>query len=127
LATIELQSAMTKAQSMVELRAHEQKILSALEKLGGKATVEQLVVDCKFPDAAVMRAALTLQEKNLIKVHAEQQCQIKLTAEGELHAKNGLPERRLIKSVAALGGSADLSKATEGAGLEQRFVQIALS
>jgi phenylalanyl-tRNA synthetase alpha chain len=112
---------------MVELRAHEQKILAALDKLGGKATVEQLVVDCKFPDAAVMRAALTLQEKNLIKVHAEQQSQIKLTAEGELHARNGLPERRLIKTVAALGGSADLSKATKKTGLEPQFIQIALS
>jgi phenylalanyl-tRNA synthetase alpha chain len=113
--------------SMVELRAHEQKVLSALEKLGGKATVEQLVTDYSFPDAAVMRAALTLQEKSLIKVHAEQQTQIKLTAEGELHAKNGLPERRLIKTVAALGGSADLNKAAEKAGLGLQFVQIALS
>jgi phenylalanyl-tRNA synthetase alpha chain len=112
---------------MVELRVHEQKILSALEKLGGKATVEQLVADCRFPDATVMRAALTLQEKNLLKIHAEQQSQIKLTAEGELHAKNGLPERRLIKTVAALGGSADLNKAAEKAGLEPQFVQIALS
>ena len=127
LATIELQSAITKAQSMVELRAHEQKILSALEKLDGKATVEQLIVDCCFPDAAVMRAALTLQEKKLIKVHAEQQTQIKLTAEGEFHAKNGLPERRLIKTVAALGGSADLDKAAEKACLEKQFIQIALS
>jgi len=112
---------------MVELRTQEQKILSALEKLGGKATAEQLIVDCNFPDATVMRAALTLQEKNLIKVHAEQQSQIKLTAEGELHAKKGLPERRLIKTVAALGGSADLTKAAEKAGLEPQFVQIALS
>ena len=112
---------------MVELRRQEQKILSALEKLGGKATAEQLIVDCKFPDAAVMRVTLTLQEKNLIKVHAEQQSLIKLTAEGELHAKNGLPKRRLIKTVAALGGSVDLNKAAEKAGLEPRFVQIALS
>jgi len=112
---------------MVELRAHEQQILSALEKLGGKATAEQLIVDCKFPDAAVMRAALTLQEKKLIKVHAKQQSQIKLTEEGELHAKNGLPERKLIKTVAALGGSADLNKAAEKASLEPQFIQIALS
>jgi phenylalanyl-tRNA synthetase alpha chain len=111
---------------MVELRAHEQQILSALEKLGGKATAEQLIVDCKFPDATVMRAALTLQEKNLVKVHAEQQSQVKLTAEGELHAKNGLPERKLIKTLAALGGSADLNKAAEKASLEPQFIQIAL-
>lgn len=111
---------------MVELRTHEQKILSALEKLGGKATVEQLIVDCGFPDAAVMRAALVLQEKKLIKVYAEEQIIIKLNAEGKLHAKNGLPERRLLNAVIALGGKATLDKAAEKAGLKAQFVQIAL-
>jgi phenylalanyl-tRNA synthetase alpha chain len=111
----------------MDLRAHELKILSTLEKLSGKASVEQLITACNLPDAAVMRTALTLQEKNLIAVHAEQQDLIKLTAEGELHAKNGLPERRLIKTVAALGGSADLIKSAEKASLEPQFVQIALS
>jgi phenylalanyl-tRNA synthetase alpha chain len=111
----------------MDLRAHELKILSTLEKLSGKASVEQLITTCKITDAAVMRTALTLQEKNLIAVYAEQQSLIKLTAEGELHAKKGLPERRLIKAVAALGGSADLTKAAEKASLEPQFVQIALS
>jgi phenylalanyl-tRNA synthetase alpha chain len=112
---------------MVELRAHEQRILSALEKLGGTASVEELITESGFPDATVMRAALVLQEKSLITIHAEQQIQIKLTAEGELHARNGLPERRIIKTVAALGGSAYLNRAVEKARLEPQFVQIALS
>jgi phenylalanyl-tRNA synthetase alpha chain len=112
---------------MTELRVQEQKILSALEKLGGKASVEQLITECELPDAAVMRAALTLQEKQLIMVHAEPQTQIKLMPEGELHAKNGLPERRLLKAVAALGGSADLNQAAEKARLQPQFIQIALS
>jgi phenylalanyl-tRNA synthetase alpha chain len=111
----------------MDLRASELKILSTIEKLSGKASVEQLITACKLPDAAVMRIALTLQEKNLIAVHAEQQDLIKLTNEGELHAKNGLPERRLIKTVAALGGSTDLNKAAEKASLEPQFTQIALS
>ncbi len=64
---------------MVELRHHEQKIITALQKLGGKAAVEQLIAECGFPDATVMRAALTLQEKDLVKISAEQQTQIKLT------------------------------------------------
>jgi phenylalanyl-tRNA synthetase alpha chain len=111
---------------MVDLRAHELKILSALAKLNGKASVEQLTTDAKLSDAAVMRAALTMQEKNLVKIYAEPQVVIKLTSEGEMHAENGLPERRLIKSVAALGGEAELDKAAEKAGLEAQFVQIAL-
>lgn len=112
--------------SMIELREQEQKILYALEKLGGAASMEQLITEFGFTDATVMRTALTLQEKSLIKIYAEQQIQVKLTSEGELHAKNGLPERRLIKAVVALGGTADLNEAIEKAKLEKQFTQIAL-
>ncbi len=112
---------------MADLRPLEQKILSALNSSkGGKATVEQLIAECKLPDASVMRAALTLQEKNLISVHAEQQTQVKLTREGEQDAAKGLPERRLIKALAALGGSASLKETAEKARLEPEFIQIAL-
>ena len=111
---------------MVELRAQEQQLLTALESLGGSASVEQLVDACKFPDTAVMRTGLTLQEKNFVKIHAQYQSVIKLTAEGEAYAKNGLPERNLIRAVEALGGSADLQTAAKQAGLESQFVQIAL-
>ncbi len=111
---------------MVELRTQEQRLLSALESLGGKASVEQLIDACGFPDTAVMRTGLTLQEKNLITIHAEYQNVIKLTAESEAYAKNGLPERKLIHAVAQLGGAADLKKAAQQAGFEPQFVQIAL-
>jgi phenylalanyl-tRNA synthetase alpha chain len=111
---------------MVELRAQEQRILAALEKLKGKASVEQLMSETKLTDVAVMRAALTLQEKNLVNIHAEMQTVIKLTSEGETHAKNGLPERRLSNAVVTLGGKAPLEKAAEKAGLENQFIQIAL-
>ena len=111
---------------MVELRTQEQRLLSALESLGGKASVEQLIDACGFPDTAVMRTALTLQEKNCITIHAEYQSVIKLTAEGEQYAKNGLPERKLILTVTALGGSADLQKTAKQAGIKPQFVQIAL-
>ncbi|MGD0643500.1 MAG: phenylalanine--tRNA ligase subunit alpha [Candidatus Bathyarchaeia archaeon] len=111
---------------MVELRVHEQEILCALEKLGGKASVEQLIDSASFTDSAVMRTALTLQEKNFVTIYAEYRSVIKLTAEGEQYAKNGLPERKLILTVAQLGGVADLQKATKQAGIEPQFVQIAL-
>ena len=73
-----------------------------------------------------MRTALTLQEKNLIAIHAELQNVIKLTPEGEAYAKSGLPERRLIQAVAQLGGAADLKAAAKQADIAQEFVQIAL-
>ncbi len=111
---------------MVNLRAHELKVLSVLQQLGGKASVEQLISEAKLSDAAVMRTALTLQEKSLVKIHAEPQVIIKLGAEGEVHAENGLPERRLVKVLAALSGEADLDKAIAEAGLDLKFKQIAL-
>jgi len=111
---------------MVNLRAQELKILSALEQLGGKASVEQLISEAEFSEAAVMRTALTLQEKKLAKIHAKPQVIVKLGVEGEAHAENGLPERRLVKALATLRGEATFDKACAEAGLDSKFKQIAL-
>ena len=111
---------------MVELRAQEHKILATLEKLKGKASVEELMCESKLPDAAVMRSALVLQEKDFVKIHAELQTIVKLTPESESHAKTDLPERRLVNAVMALGGKATLDKASTKAELEKQFVPIAL-
>ena len=111
---------------MVELRENEIRILAALDKLNGKASVEQLTAECELPDSAVMRAALILQENSLVRVHAKLETRIRLTSEGEIHAQNGLPERRLINAVIALGGKVTLKEAAKEAGLEQQFAQIAL-
>jgi phenylalanyl-tRNA synthetase alpha chain len=111
---------------MVELRENEIRILAALDKLDGKASVDQLMLEVELPDAAVMRAALILQENHLVSVHAKPETKIKLTPEGEIHAENGLPERRLLNAVIALGGKATLKQAAEEAGLEEQFAQIAL-
>jgi phenylalanyl-tRNA synthetase alpha chain len=110
---------------MVELRLQEQQLLTAIDKLGGSASVEKLVESCGFPDSAVMRSALTLQEKNLLTIQAATQNIIKPTAEGKTYAQSNLPERKLIQAVAELGGKADLKAAAEKAGLEQQFIQIA--
>jgi phenylalanyl-tRNA synthetase alpha chain len=115
-----------KANLMAELRTQEQQLLSALETHGGKATVDQLIKACGIQDSAVMRTALTLQEKGCLAIHAKIQNIIKLTPEGEKYAKDGLPERKLVLATAQLGGTADLKKAAEQTGLEQQFVQIAL-
>ncbi|MDR0372965.1 MAG: phenylalanine--tRNA ligase subunit alpha [Nitrososphaerota archaeon] len=110
---------------MVELRAQEQQLLTALNKQDGPASVEQLVESCGFPDAAVMRSALALQEKYLLTIQAATQNIIKLTAEGTSYVQTGLPERRLIVAVAELGGKANLSEVAKKAGLAPQFIQIA--
>ena len=112
---------------MVELRVQEQQVLSAIKSQGGKASVEKLINSCNLPDAAVMRNALTLQEKNLLTIHADTQNIIKLTAEGKTYAKNGLPERKLILATAEMGGSADLKKAAEKAGFSSSLFRLRLA
>ncbi len=111
---------------MAELRTQEQQVLSALDSMGGTATVEQLIQACGIQDTAIMRNALTLQEKNFVAIRAKIQNIIKLTPEGENYSKGGLPERNLILATADLGGTADLQVAAKKANLAPEFIQIAL-
>ncbi len=111
---------------MIEFRENEYKTLLAIEKLGGKASVEQIINQSGLPDATIMRAALTLQQKKLLKTLEKKQTIIELNDEGKLHAKKGLPERRLINALIKLSGKAPIEKTIENAKLEKRFVTIAL-
>jgi phenylalanyl-tRNA synthetase alpha chain len=117
---------LTKEKTMVELREHERKTLSALTRLGGRASVEQLVNESGLTDAGIMRAALVLQDRGIAKIHPEKQTVLKLNDEGKLHAKKGLPERRLAAALENLGTKARLDRAFEDAALERQFVPIAL-
>ncbi len=111
---------------MDELRDHERKTLSALSRLGGKAEAARLIEESHQPDAAVMRAALTLQEKNLVQIREKKRTVARLNAEGAGYAAGGLPERRMVESAERLGGKASLEKITADASLDKRTVPIAL-
>jgi len=112
---------------MVELREQERKTLLAIERLGGKASIEQVMSEVALTDAAIMRAALTLQEKGLVEIHEDKRTLIGLNEEGKIHAKKGLPERRLANALKKLGKKATLEKTAKEADLEKQFVPIALS
>ncbi len=111
---------------MVELREHEQKTLLALQKLGGRAPVDQIVEASGLAHAAVMRAALSLKTKRLTRIHKQKQTVIKLKEEGKQYATSGLPERRLIGSLIKLGGKVPIEKVAKDARLEKKFIPIAL-
>ena len=110
----------------VELREHEQKTLSALQKSDGKASIEQIMSKSGLSDSAIMRAAVTLQEKKLVKISVKQQTIAKVNVEGKTYAKNGLPERRMIDALKKLGSKAPIGKVIENASLEKQFIPIAL-
>jgi phenylalanyl-tRNA synthetase alpha chain len=111
---------------MVDLREREQKTLLTLAKLGGKTSAEQLISQTGLSDAAVMRAALTLQDKKLVRINEERQTIARLNAEGKIYAKNGLPERQAIRVLTRLGGSAPLGEIFEKAKLGKQLIPIAL-
>jgi len=111
---------------MVELRENEQRTLLALQKLNGRARVDQILRASGLAHAAVMRAALTLAEKKLVTVHEQRQKVIELNEEGKQHAQRGLPERRLLNSLIELGREAPVEKVVEKAQVDKKFVTIAL-
>jgi len=111
---------------MVELRENETRILAAIDKHDGKATVDALIAETQLPDSAVMRAALILQENELVKIHANIETQLKLTAEGETYLQNDLPERQLINAVLQQGGTSNLTEAAKNTSISPELVQVAL-
>ena len=111
---------------MTKLRENEQKTLLTLQKLKGKEAIEKIVEASGLAHAAVMRAALTLSTKKLIKVHEQAQTIIKLNAEGKHHAKKGLPERLLVNALIKLGGKTSVKEISEESGVENKFLTIAL-
>ncbi len=111
---------------MVELRENEQKTLLSLQKLSGRARVGRIIETSGLAHAAVMRAALTLSEKKLVTKEEQKQRVARLSEEGKQHAKAGLPERRLIRSLIELGGTAPVEKVVSAASLEKQFLSVAL-
>ena len=96
-------------------------------RLAEQQPLNNLIQACGIQDTAVMRNALTLQEKNFVAIRAKIQNIIKLTPEGEQYAKDGLPERKLILATAELGGTADLQTSRQKKQhLSTEFIQIAL-
>ncbi|RLI20646.1 phenylalanine--tRNA ligase subunit alpha [Candidatus Bathyarchaeota archaeon] len=108
------------------LRENELKTLKVLGESGGKASIGQIVSMADLAHAAVMRAALSLSEKNLAKIGEEKKTYLKLTAEGEHYTKLGMPERRLLKALLALGGEASLKEVAEKSSIDEKLLPIAL-
>lgn len=111
---------------MVDLREHERKTLLTVEKLGGKASIEQLTIESGLSNSAVMRAALTMQEKKLIKINEKKQTIAKLSKEGMLYSKKGLPERRILNVLYGKGGEITISNIAKKTDIPSDAISVAL-
>jgi phenylalanyl-tRNA synthetase alpha chain len=111
---------------MVDLREHEQKTLSTLAKLSGRASTEQLISQSGLSDSAVMRAALTLRDKKLVQIIEERRTIARLNAEGKMYATNGLPERQAVRVLSMLDGKAPFEEIFRRTELGKQLIPIVL-
>ncbi len=111
---------------LVELRNTESRMLADLKGTQEPLTVEEISRKTDLAHAAVMRTALSLQTKNLVKIVEETRTRISLNEEGISYAKKGLPERRVLKALLAMGGEAPVESALKAASIEKRFSAIVL-
>ena len=111
---------------MVELREHERKTLLTIERLGGKASVDQIKAESELSDAAIMRAAITLQEKRLVEIAEKKQTILSLNKEGLLYATNGLPERRVLNALQKKKSELSISDIPQEAKLPPNAVPLTL-
>jgi len=111
---------------MVKLREQERKTLLAIEGLGGEASAEQVMNESGLSNAAVMRATLTLREKNLVKIKERKQTIVKLNKEGKLYAEKKLPERRILDTLYAKGGETAIANISQEVDIPPSAIPVAL-
>lgn len=111
---------------MIELREHEGKTLLAIERLGGKATLEQIISESGLSNATIMRAALVLKEKKLMKIKERKQTIARLNEEGKLYAEKQLPERRILDMLYDEGGETLISNIPQEADIPHGAIPVAL-
>lgn len=111
---------------MIELREHEGKTLLAIERLGGKATLEQIISESGLSDATIMRAALVLKEKKLMKIEERKQTIARLNEEGKLYAEKQLPERRILDMLYDEGGETLISNIPQEVDIPPCAIPVAL-
>ena len=112
--------------SLVELREKEYETLLTIERLGGKASVEQITNESGLPDATITRAALVLQEKKLVKILEKKQTIIRLNEEGTTYAEKRLPERRTLEVLYRSGCELPISDISQQADIPPGAIPVTL-
>jgi phenylalanyl-tRNA synthetase alpha chain len=109
---------------VIDLREHEARTLQALASLGKASKYEEIAARTGMDEAAVMRAALTLAENGYASVKDETAILAILTPEGRAYASDGLPERRIVKTVVEHGGRTEASQAARLANVPAEMLPI---
>lgn len=110
----------------MDLRENERKVLLALKKANGRASIDGLADSSGLAHVAVMRAALSLEAKKILKIHERNITRISLNEEGKKYAEDKLPERRLAEVLMSMGGEAPIKSLLEVASIGGKMGAIAL-
>lgn len=110
----------------VDLRENERRVLMALKNFGGRATIEKIVEATGLAHAAVIRAALSLEDKKLVKMNEKKVTRFSLNDEGKKYAEDKLPERRLAEILMKMGGEASIDDVFKAASMGNETATIAL-
>jgi phenylalanyl-tRNA synthetase alpha chain len=109
---------------VVEFRDHEAKTLKALEKQGKPSRPAEVAAHVGIDEAAVVRAALVLAERDYVSIKDMPVSFASLTAEGRDYSRRGLPERRIVRTVVDHGGRMEASEAARLAEVPSEMLPI---
>jgi phenylalanyl-tRNA synthetase alpha chain len=91
----------------------------------GKAAVEQVARESGLSLSASMRAGLSLQDQNLLRILERRRIVIRLTEEGISYAQMSVPERRLVEA-ALETGEEEVSGLSKKVRVSKEMVPIAI-
>ncbi|MEM1543853.1 MAG: phenylalanine--tRNA ligase subunit alpha [Candidatus Bathyarchaeia archaeon] len=110
----------------VDLRENERRVLIALKALNGRGLVDKIADISGLAHSTVMRAALSLEAKSLVRIHERRATRVLLNEEGMQYSESGLPERRLVKTLMEMGGEAPIGDLLKKAHIKSDLAAIAL-
>ncbi len=93
----------------IKLHPQERAILFSLGKTG-EATTQSIASSTGLSEDAINKAGLWLKLKGLIDYNDKKEAEISLTEEGRLYARQGLPEKNLLKAASKTQSLEELKK-----------------
>ncbi|MGQ9513795.1 MAG: phenylalanine--tRNA ligase subunit alpha [Thermoproteota archaeon] len=104
----------------------DQKVLIALEKAGGRKSIQDIAISTGLDIAAITRSSLLLSELGLVAIEERRRSVAKLTAEGESYFQSGLPERVLLVDLIKAGGRVRMSEISAITSVPHQMIPIAM-
>ena len=110
-----------------KLSANEKKLLLLLDKLGGKASLEEILGSKEFKQQVeVMNASAWLQSKKLVEINELTKTSYSLDKEGLKFLKEGLPEKKVLLFLLKNQGYATLDDIKRKSGIDSNEISIAI-